>query len=584
MKKRIITNAVIVFLSSLCLFACNSGSSEQSAYLQDAEAIQHGEELFTQYCASCHNFDQALIGPNLSGVTTEAGHDWLSKFIVNAPEVIQSGDPRATELYEQYKQYMPAFTMLEEQEVESILAYMHTYQEKPQQTQSALTAANALEDPITEKIPASGLTLVMEEYLKAPHSADEGIRARINRMVAFRQNGKERMFVNDLRGNLYEIINGEFKVFMNMKTQMGENFMDNPGWGSGLAHFEFHPEFDQNGLFYTSHTEKPGSAPADFTYADSIKVTVQYVLTEWKMDNPTASTFSGSKREVFRANMVTQIHGVQDINFNPTAQPGDNDYGLLYIGVGDGGAAFGGFPFIPHGKDRIWGSVLRIDPLGNNSKNGQYGIPSINPWVDDPDALGEILCYGFRNPHHFAWEPSGERMYVTDIGQHQIEEINIVVPGGDYGWPEREGTFMINTGGKANEVFPLPDNDPDKFIYPVAQYDHNEGNAIIGGIVYQGEAMPQLQGKFIFGDIVNGRVFFADTEEMELESQAPIHSLKLRLKNESDTTSFQTLSGVQRVALRFGTDTDHNLYLFTKSDGVIYKAVGCEGNEMASTE
>ncbi|MDF9800958.1 glucose/arabinose dehydrogenase [Catalinimonas alkaloidigena] len=584
MKKCATTYSVLVFLSSFYLFSCNSESTEKSAYLQDAEAIQHGEELFSQYCASCHNFDQALIGPNLSGVTTEAGHEWLSKFIVNAPEVIQSGDPRAKELYEQYKQYMPAFTSLEEQEVEAILAYMNTYQEKPQETQSALTAANALEDPIAEKIPDSGLTLVMEKYLKAPPSADEGIRARINRMVAIAQNGNERMFINDLRGNLYEIIKGEFKVFLDMKAQIGESFMNHPGWGSGLAHFEFHPEFDQNGLFYTSHTEKPGSIPADFTYADSIKVTVQYVLTEWKMDDPTSKTFSGSKREVFRANMVTQVHGVQDINFNPTAKPGDDDYGLLYIGVGDGGAAFGRYPFIPHRKNAIWGTVLRIDPLGNNSKNGQYGIPSINPWVDDPDALGEILCYGFRNPHHFTWEPSGERMYVTDIGQHQIEEINIVVPGGDYGWPEREGTFMINTGGKADQVFPLPDNDPDKFIYPVVQYDHDEGNAIIGGVIYQGKAMPQLQGKFIFGDVVSGKVFFADPDELELGKQAPIHSLQLRLENESDTTSLQTLSGVQRVALRFGTDVDDELYLFTKSDGVIYKAVGCEGNEMASTE
>ncbi len=583
MKKCVQLYSVVIFLSAICLFSCTSNSAEESAYLQDAAAIQHGEELFTQYCASCHNFDQALIGPNLSGVTTEVGHAWLSKFIVNAPEVIQSGDERAQKLYEQYKQYMPTFDMLKAQEVDAILAYMNTYQEQPERPDSDMNEANALEDPIAEKIPASGLTLVMEKVLTAPPSADEGIRARINRMVAFRQNGKERMFVNDLRGNLYEIINGKFKVFMDMKALM-PNFIDQPGWGSGLAHFEFHPEFDENGLFYTSHTEKPGSAPADFAYDDSIKVTVQYVLTEWKIDDPAAKTFSGTHREMFRANMVTQIHGVQDINFNPTASPGDEDYGLLYIGVGDGGASFGGFPFIPHRKNGIWGAVLRIDPLGNNSKNGQYGIPSINPWVDDAEALGEILCYGFRNAHHFAWEPSGERMYVTDIGQHQIEEINIVKAGGDYGWPEREGTFMISTKGKASDIYPLPANDPDKYIYPVAQYDHNEGNAIIGGMVYQGEAMPQLQGKFIFGDIVNGRVFFTNTDEMELGTQAPIHSLNIRIKEASDTTSFQTLSGVPRVALRFGTDTNNDLYLFTKSDGIIYKAVACDGSEMASKD
>ncbi len=566
----------LIFFLQLFLLACNSNpeQSEESVYLQDEQAIQQGETLFSQYCASCHAFDQNLIGPNLSGVTREASHDWLASFIQNAPEMIDNGDARATELYEQYKQYMPAFPMLKEQEIEALLSYMHTYDAQPVATGSVDTA-NAIRNPMPEKIPDSGLRLVLEKVLQAPATAEEGILARINRLQAIRQQGKERLFINDLRGKLYEIRDNSCQVFLDAKSYFPD-FMEHPGWGTGLAHFEFHPEFDNNGLFYTTHTEKPGSGKADFAYDDSITVTVQYVLTEWKMDDPQAARFSGSSKELLRANMVTQIHGMQAIDFRPQAKPGDPDYGLLYIGVGDGGASFGGYPFIPHRKDGIWGAVLRIDPKGNNSKNGNYGIPDDNPWVNEPGALGEVYCYGFRNPHHFSWDPSGQTLYVTDIGQHQIEEVNIAIPGGDYGWPEREGTFVINTNGKADLIYPLPADDPDHYVYPVVQYDHDEGNAIMGGGVYQGKQVPPLQGKYIFGDIVNGRIFFAATEEMKLGQQAPVYSLSLRLKDETETTDFKTLTGVERVALRIGEDSQHQLYFFTKSDGMLYRVIGSE--------
>lgn len=572
------------YLLFVCLFiflsACNKKNTEESLYLTDAESIKKGETLFNTNCASCHNFEQSLIGPNLSGVTADVSHEWLSKFIVNAPEMIQNGDVRSVALYDKYKQYMPPFPNLQDNEVDAILAYLNTFKESKQTPKT--TADNALENPIPEPIQPSGITIVLAPFLQAPLTADEGIKARINRMGTITQNGKERMFINELRGFLYEIIDGEFKVFMDMKELMPKMVVK-PGWGSGLAHFEFHPEFNENGLFYTSHTEKPGLVEADFTYADSIKKYMQYVITEWKVDDPTATVFSGTHREMLRANMVSQIHGVQDINFNPTAKKGDRDYGLLYIGVGDGGAAFDRFPELVHSKDRIWGSILRIDPLGNNSKNGQYGIPSINPWVNDPEALGEVICFGFRNPHHFTWTPDGEKMYVTDIGQHQIEEINIVTEGGDYGWPEREGTFRISTAGEADEIFTLTKEEANTFINPVAQYDHDEGNAIIGGIVYQDESLPALKDKFIFGDIVNGRVFFTNISEMEIGKQATIQSIDLKLKGANTTTTFQKESGAQRVALRIGTDTEKNLYFFTKCDGKVYKAISTEENTMAST-
>jgi glucose/arabinose dehydrogenase len=187
---------------------------------------------------------------------------------------------------------------------------------------------------------------------------------------------------------------------------------------------------------------------------------LQYVLTEWKTKQPDKIPFTGEGRELFRIDMVTGIHGVQEIIFNPLAKKGDEDYGLLYIGIGDGGGSERGFPFLVSRKDAMWGTVLRIDPTGRNSRNGKYGIPQSNPFTKT-DALKtnpEIYAYGFRNPHRITWSQKGE-MLVTNIGHHNIESLCLVKPGYNFGWPFREGSFVINPSGNMRNVYPLPDND-----------------------------------------------------------------------------------------------------------------------------
>ena len=125
-------------------------------------------------------------------------------------------------------------------------------------------------------------------------------------------------------------------------------FIHKPGLATGFGSFAFHPDFQKNGLLYTTHVESPGSGKADFAYNDSIKVTLQWVLSEWKTETPNAFPFSGKSRELFRINMVGSFHGVQEITFNPLAKPGDEDYGLLYIGIGDGSSVEFGYPFLVH--------------------------------------------------------------------------------------------------------------------------------------------------------------------------------------------------------------------------------------------
>jgi glucose/arabinose dehydrogenase len=353
-------------------------------------------------------------------------------------------------------------------------------------------------------------------------------------------------------------------------------FIKEPGLATGFGSFAFHPDFSKNSLFYTTHTEAPNSAKADFRYDDSIKTTVQWVLTEWKADDPYAESFSGTGRELLRVNFVSGIHGVQEITFNPLAKPGDEDYGLLYIGVGEGGAVEEGYPFLAHSKEKIWGTVIRVDPAGRNSANGKYGIPQTNPFAKEQNTttLKEIYAYGFRNPHRITWSKSGN-MLVSNVGQGNIESLYLVEPGHDYGWPIREGTVVVNPYGDLNKVYSLPSNDSIYHVtYPVAEYDHDEGKAICGGYEYWGNSIPELRGKFLFGDIPTGRLFYVEMEDIRLGKQAAIHEWRISFNRQLKT--LKELCGNDRVDLHFGRDAKGELYILTKADGKMYKLVSAK--------
>jgi glucose/arabinose dehydrogenase len=297
------------------------------------------------------------------------------------------------------------------------------------------------------------------------------------------------------------------------------------------------------------------------------------VLTEWKTSHPEADTFSGTSRELLRINMVTEAHGVQEITFNPLSKPGDEDYGLLYIGVGDGGCVQVGYPAVLRGRNSVWGTVLRIDPAGRNSANGRYGIPSTNPFVKDKNsgALGEIYAYGFRNPQRITWSKSG-KMLVCNIGQANIESLYLVQPGHNYGWPIREGNFAFNPNGNLNKIYALPPNDSIYHItYPIAEFDHDDGNAFSGGYEYWGTAVPALKGKFLFGDIPSGKLFYINMADIRPGKLAPIKQWRITINKVPKL--FRNVCGSDRVDLHFGRDARGEIYLFTKADGMVYKLV-----------
>jgi len=269
--------------------------------------------------------------------------------------------------------------------------------------------------------------------------------------------------------------------------------------------------------------------------------------------------------------MVSGIHGVQEICFNPNSKPGDEDYGLLFIGIGDGGCTENGYAFLAHSPQTIWGTVLRIAPSGHNSANGKYGIPASNPFVNNKNDLAEIYAYGFRNPHRITWT-SSNKMIVCNVGHGNIESIDLIQKGNDYGWPIREGEFMLHPYGDLNKIYPLPSNDSSyKITYPVAEYDHDEGKAICGGFEYTGNAIPQLKRKFLFGDIPTGRLFYVDVKDLQQGKVAPIKEWNIALNNSMQ--KLKDLCHDDRVDLHFGKDADGELYILTKADGKIYKLI-----------
>lgn len=547
-----------------------------SAYSQDTKVLAKGQQLFQGYCSPCHNFLQKGIGPSLEQVTAVVTPTWLKSFIRNAPAMIEKGDPRAKQLFAEYNQLMPPFNEIKEADLDAIVAYIHSQHKEPEKQSSDL--GTPMQNPIAEKIAKSGLALQIQHVATAPPTGTKAPIARINQMRVL-PGAKDRLFIHDLRGFLYELIDTSWHVALEMKKERPK-FIFDPGMGTGFGSFAFHPEFYQNGLFYTTHTEPPGTAVADFAYPDSIKVTLQWVITEWTIKDPNAKTFTPtSSRTLFRVNMVTGIHGVQEIAFNPGAKKGDADYGLLYIGLGDGGASESGFPFICHDKSRIWSSVLRIDPKGKNSKNGQYGIPASNPYakLSDDIACREVYCRGFRNPNRYTWAPDG-RLLIADIGHINIEELNLAVPGGDYGWPYREGTYVINPKAKMDKVYALPADDSKyNYLYPVLQFDHDEGKAIEGGFVYTGTAIPELRGKYIFGEIALGRVFYAEVDQLKQGKQATIQELELKMDDKM-VKMLELTKGI-KPDFRLGVGLNNELFIYTKSDGKVYKVVGCVRNQ-----
>ncbi len=429
--------------------------------------------------------------------------------------------------------------------------------------------------------------------------------------------------------------------------------MTESGLASGFISFDFDPDYTRNGRFYSIHLEElaaPGVLSPDTTSTPGLDaerytptppiqppgpVDHEAVVIEWTDSNTSNSVFEGTARELLRVQLNSRIHPMGDLIFNPTARRGDPDWRVLYVACGDGGSGDQrtDIRLNPQRLDTVVGKILRIIPdlsehteSSTVSENGRYRIPLDNPFVSIAGARKEIWAYGLRNPHRLSWDvdparPANSQLIATMIGFRTWETVIFIHKGANYGYPLREGTEVLHVDGSLGKV-PDIDTIPVQVTgetttgtivptYPVVQYGHgqNGGDAIAGGFVYRGAAVPRLRGKYLFGDISTGRLWYADYAKMRAADDgkarmlAEPHELRVWWDDPNDSPDrgrqlYRTIakvveagyharggkdpdlhgsgavSGPGRVDLRLATDRAGELYLLTKSDGMIRVVTG----------
>lgn len=378
---------------------------------------------------------------------------------------------------------------------------------------------------------------------------------------------ESRLVVTDQNGILWAVdtSTGEKIVLLDVSARLvslgvgGEGTFDE----RGLLGVALHPEFADNGLLYT-YTSEPVAGEADFsTMPEGEEANHQSVVNEWQVPAPCEAESvvdPAIVRELLRVDEPQFNHNAGALNFGPD--------GILYISLGDGGAADDQGPGHVEGGNgqdpsNVLGTILRIDPQGTDSDNGQYGIPADNPFVGLEDALPEVYAFGFRNPYRFSFDSEEGDMYIADVGQHDLEEVNLGEAGGNFGWNIKEGTLCFDPNGEEPGFAYQcgPDDDTTGLIDPIAEYDHSEGIAIVGGFVYRGEAIPQLRGRYIFGDfflpeILSGRLFYLE---------------KSKKMAEFDLGNRETLG---MSVLGFGQDAAGELYVMANLTGTPFGETG----------
>ncbi len=385
--------------------------------------------------------------------------------------------------------------------------------------------------------------------------------------------GSGRVFVCDQAGQIYIIQNGMMlpTPFLDL-SPTAANVADRKvipnttGYSErGLLCIAFHPGF-ANPLspgyrkFYLNYdkTFVPGVDadplgplfgtinPTQALIGNCVSVIAEFQVG---LGNPNVADPTTERRLLLYTQPQSNHNGGQ-LEFGPELGPGGERY--LYIGVGDGGSQednnlghtggdnTGVRPTNGLGnaqdKTRLFGKILRIDPLGSNGPGGQYGIPVSNPFVGVGGGVREeIYSYGMRNPWKFSFDKRAggtNRLFCGDVGGGRTEEVNLIVSGGNYGWRYKEGVELptFSSGASVNPLV-LPPAEVAAMIGPIARYAHpgasveipalpQLGYSVTGGYVYRGLAIPALQGKFVFGDY--GQIGLTDGRLMGLEETAPL--------------------------------------------------------------
>lgn len=287
-----------------------------------------------------------------------------------------------------------------------------------------------------------------------------------------------RWYVVEKRGTIqrFDANGGDAEEVLDLRDQVE----DRPD-EAGLLGLAFHPRFPADDRAFVYYTARGSRG-------------LRFVLSSFRSSDGGLTLDPGSERVLLELDNDDDAHCGGQLAFGPD--------GMLYVAVGDGSS----------GKrsrrlDTLFGKLLRLDVSG-----ADYAIPAGNPFGEDGDERGEIWAYGFRNPWRFSFDAHTGDLWLADVGKADREEVDLVVPGGDYGWDAWEGTLCH-------------DCRVDGTIAPVVEYSHAEGRAIVGGHVYRGTAIPALQGAFVFGDFISGRIWglFPDEASPRLLAETGIN-------------------------------------------------------------
>lgn len=453
-------------------------------------------------------------------------------------------------------------------------------------TPAACQNAGGAGDPFPDPIEADAgvIEVGLEDFARLPDIG--GSAARPMRLVD--EPGTGRMFANDMRGHLYAVgYDGAVSLYLNVDDDRWGIPVESSGRERGFQSFAIHPQFGEEGapgygkIYAWTDTEDRSPDP-DFVPGGGDN-SHDTVLLEWTAQDATASTYDGGPpRQLLRVEQPFGNHNGGHVAFSPLASPGDADFGMLYVGNADGGS--GGDP-LDLGQDltSAFGKIFRIDPLGTGSANGQYGIPSDNPFVTTADALGEIFVLGVRNPQRFGWDPANGNLFVADIGQNHIEELSLAWSGADLGWNTWEGSY----GFISREAVDMDAYRSDSDVsYPVAEYGHPDpllGNraAVTGVVAYRSDRVPQLQDRVLFGDFPSGEVFHIPADDLPEGGEEGMRRVLFRGPDGSRTfldvireeNERQGRELATRTDLRIDEGPDGRLFLLNKHDGVIREIV-----------
>lgn len=420
------------------------------------------------------------------------------------------------------------------------------------------------------------------------------------------RDGSGRVFVSTNEGKVFILsgTGGSLGVFLDLNAPgVMPDFRDRFRLSTnGLSYIAFHPDYAVPGaagegrMYTMSMSETPGSREPDYSGAalpsrpgDTI---AQYAINEWTVDASDPDRIDTStRREVIRfefSGRVLDSHSVGQMMFDPYAEPGDANYGLLHIPLGDmnNGSGNPGWQHVQD-RDNPFGKILRIDPLQNGAD--RYSVPAGNfyadggPLLDDDGNTEEIFAWGMRNPQNmcFARDALGNgRLVVFDIGDEKFEEINIVDNGDNHGWTRYDGPDDGNLGTELR----LPAGSTLEF--PAAVYDHEipntpgatptaENTAIVGGFPVIDPSDPGFGEQVLFSDLARGAFFHADVSELFAadagDTQADVFVMNVSVDG-SEPGGINDILGLDRVDPRFGSDESGRVFVVSRQIDTIWVA------------